>query len=270
MKRNNVIKNGLMVAMTASLLISLAACGGKGEKTESASSADVIETANKTDKQAEVSASEADTKEESDDGHDWPYVEMVYGRGCVIETYKKCEDLTDWGNYEDFLYGDTWIYIKYPTLLPPGKKTVAYQNDDSLVMTTALPRKFFDSEFTDLESILPVAIECSDVRFSPVWIMNDYWNLYLDETCTITIDETSLETVGQYECCKYTGTAKYTGYIDDKDYELPFVAYATFLKNDNEPFCWIVFDESEDHSFGDTIAEHARKMGLTLTEAPRD
>ncbi len=89
-----------------------------------------------------------------------------------------------------------------------------------------------------------------------------------ENTVAMTIDLSDTETVGQYECGHYTGTACYTEESSGEEKNVPFVGYATFTKGSNEPVYWIVFDVSEDKSLGSTIDDYAKKMGYTLVDDP--
>ena len=87
----------------------------------------------------------------------------------------------------------------------------------------------------------------------------------------MTIDSSELETVGQYDCCKCTGTmtCKDSEYFHEGpvlEHTYSYIGYASFTKDHHEPFYWIVIDYSDDQSQGDLIADHARKMGYTIAE----
>ena len=126
----------------------------------------------------------------------------------------------------------------------------------------------FDSEITDAESILKAALNHPDDGYSPVFWMNSHWGLYGENTVTMAIESSNTETVGQYECGHYIGTASYTEERSGNEKNVPFVGYATFTKGSNEPVYWIVFDVFEDKSLGSTIADYAKKMGYTLVDDP--
>lgn len=266
MKRNNLTKRIALIAMAAVMALGMAACGNKDKKNTGDSSAITTESSKTEKKNPETSIENNGQNEGNNDGHDWPYVDKESGLKYVVEVYNKCEDLTNWGNYADFNFDDYYLYIKFSSLIPAGKNLVAYQNDDTLVLVTSATRANYLSDISTVDTILPVFIDNAKDFLSPIYLMNDYWGLYLDNTCSISVDTSTLETVGQYDCCKYTGNAKYKGDRETEEHVLPYVAYSTFSKNGNYPIIWMVFDESEDHSFGDKIAEDAKKMGYTLTE----
>ena len=175
------------------------------------------------------------------------------------------------GAYKDFVTRDNRLYIKYPSLIPTSTNRVAYQTDETVVLVEYISERDYASEITDLESILKVAIENNDEHGTPGDWMKDYWKIRRDNGYVkMSIESTELETVGQYDCCKYVGTAVHLGKNDTEEKVTQFVGYATFTKNGNEPFYWMVFDESEDQSLGSTIADYAKKMGYTIVEDPKD
>ena len=267
MKRN-IGKKLTAVAMMAAVAMGMMACGKQVSTTTSQTS--VID---KTPASAE-SIREASSNKESVDAnfevHNWPFMAEQNGLRYVAEVYTKCEDLCDWGNYAKFVMGDLCLYIKYPTLIPAGKNNVAYQTDDTVVLVSSIrPKASFIDEIEGLDTIIPVAVKHTDEITAPVFYMNNYWGLHLDNNCSFTIDTTTLETVGQYDCCKHTGTVTYSKDNETEQHTLPFVAYATFSKIGNYPIYWFVFDESEGSTLGDTIADYAKKMGYTIVEDAR-
>ncbi|MCR4677312.1 MAG: hypothetical protein K5679_01020 [Lachnospiraceae bacterium] len=267
MKKRNVTKRIAVIAMATVMALGLVACGKSKTSTEDVDSGSVTSTS-ESQKETASTPTENAEKQESSSEYDWPHMEAGTIGNYVVETYNKCEDLSDWGNYQCITTDCGNAYIKFPSLIPTGHNYVAYQSDDTVVIFMFASETSFDNEITDAESILSAAIKHPEDGHSPVRWMNSYWKLYGDNKVNMTIDSADTEIVGQFECGHYTGTASY---IDDKNGEeksFPFVGYATFTKGGNEPVYWIVFDESEDKSLGATIADYAKKMGYTLVDDP--
>lgn len=254
--------------MAAIMTMGLIACGKKDSDDSGQTSVSTETSTSKESDKEEVSTTEAGNKETNSDGHDWPFMSESLGLRYVTEVYNKCDDLTDWGNYKDFRLKDQYLYIKYPSLIPTGSNFVAYQKDKTVVLFMHVSESGFANSVTDAESILNVAIENEEDYCGPIELMKDYWRVRRDGYLTMTINSAEQETVGQYECCKYTGTTTHLGNNDTEETTNQFVAYSSFTKNGNEPFYWMVFDESEDQSLGSTIADYAKKMGLTIVEDP--
>ncbi|MCR4677332.1 MAG: hypothetical protein K5679_01120 [Lachnospiraceae bacterium] len=270
MKKRNLGKKMAIIVMTAIMAIGLIACGKKDKDDSSQTSITSETSASRESKSEETSTSKEENKDPKFEGHDWPFMSESMGLSYVAEVYNKCEDLTEWGSYKDFNFRDIWMYIKYPSLIPTSTNRVAYQTDATVVLCDYVSENSFTDEITDLESILYLSIENEEEYGSPVFWMKNYWNIYTDGYVKMSIDSTELETVGQYDCCKYAGTATHAGDYDKTEITTQFVAYSAFTKNGNEPFYWMVFDVSEDQSLGSTIADYARKMGYTIVEDPKD
>ncbi|SCX11731.1 hypothetical protein SAMN02910339_01649 [Lachnospiraceae bacterium YSD2013] len=270
MKKGNVTKKIAVLVMTAIMAMGLIACGKK-DKDDSGQTSVTSETStSKESKKEETSTSKEENKDPKFEGHDWPFISESLGLKYVAEVYNKCEDLTEWGSYKDFVTRDNHMYIKYPSLIPTSTNHVAYQTDPTVAMFDYASENSYTDEITDLESILKVSIENGEEFGSPIYWMKDYWNIYTDGYVTMSISSTELETIGQYDCCKYIGTATHAGDYDKTEITTQFVAYSAYTKNGNEPFYWMVFDVSEDQSLGSTIADYAKKMGYTIVEDPKD
>lgn len=270
MKKRNVTKKIAVVFMAAIMTIGMIACGKKDKDDSSQVSISSETSTSKDSKKEETSSSKEEVADSNADGHDWPFMSKSLGVTYVAEVYNRCEDLTEWGSYKDFVTRDNRLYIKYPSLIPTSTNYVAYQTDKTVVAALHVSESGFADAITDVESILPVAIENSEDFASPIRQMKKYWKIRSHGSVSMTIESSELETVGQYDCCKFIGTAVHVGEHDDTEITTKFVAYASFTKNGNEPFYWIVFDESEDQSLGSTIADYAKKMGYTIVEDPKD
>ncbi len=267
MKKRNVTKKIALVAMAALMALGMAACGKKDKDDSDKASVSSSTTVSQEKQNNGSSVSNEEKSSAEDDGHDWPFMGESFGKKYVVETYKKCEDLSDWGNYADFQLAGTTMYIKYPVLIPTGDNRIAYQGDGTVVMVVPMSGSISDS-ISGLESILQVAIDNPDSPRSPIFMMVSHFGVHTDGFVDMAIDSSTTETVGQYECCKYTGTAKYkidTEFNPD-EHSVQFVAYATYAKCNNAPFYWLVFDETKDQTMGSALADYAKKMGYTIVE----
>ena len=278
MKKKGLLKRIAVIAMTTAMTIGLIACGDKSESKEEASASS--ETASEAETEAEASAEEPEAKED-DKGNpdDWPHFNDSGTN--VIEVYNKCEDLSEWGYYGYFTTTKTAISIKFPKFRNVGHKLVVFQDNYKRgeVIVFAPIREDSEellSQITDEESILPVVIGNPEEYLSPIKQLGyelEFDPIYgLDrESISMAIDSSELETVGQYDCCKCTGTmtCKDSDFLHEGpilEHTYPYVGYATFTKIYHEPFYWIVIDYSEDQSQADMIADDARKMGYTIAE----
>lgn len=268
MKKRNVTKRIAVIAMATVMALGLIACGDKSKTSSEKVDSESVTSTAESGKETTSSVKEEVKKQESNSEHDWPYMEKGTTGYYVVETYNKCEDLSDWGNYQRIRTDEAWVYIKFPSLIPTGHNYVAYQSDDTVVIFAPAVGGSFADKLTDAESILNVAVEYQDDYSAPMPWMRSYWKLYGDSKVTMTIDSSSTETVGLYECGHYTGTAKYTDANSGEEKSVPFAGYATFTKETNEPVYWLVFDVSEDQSLGATIEDYAKKMGYTFVEEP--
>ena len=269
MKKGNVTKRIAVLIMAAIMTMGLIACGKKDNDDSSQTSVSNETSTSVDNKKEETSTSKEENKDPKFEGHDWPFMSESMGLSYVAEVYNKCEDLSNWGAYKDFVTRDNRLYIKYPSLIPTGTNQVAYQTDATVVLFKHVSERPFASKITDLESILRIAIGDGEDFGSPIYWMKDYWHIYDEGFVTMDINSTELETVGQYDCCKYVGTVTHAGDYDKTEITNQFVAYSTFTKNGNEAMYWMVFDVSEDQSLGDTIADYAKKMGYTIVEDPK-
>ncbi|MBO4809249.1 MAG: hypothetical protein J5537_09415 [Lachnospiraceae bacterium] len=276
MKKKDLLKRIAVIAMTTAMTIGLIACGDKSKNSEGTDASS--ETSIEAETEAEASAEEPEAKED-DKGNpdDWPH--FSDSGLTVIEVYNKCEDLSDWGVYGYFTTMKTAISIKFPDHPPVKSNLVAHQNTDEyeeFIVFAPIQDECEElvSQITDEQSILPVVIENTEEYFSPVYLLGYELGYHYDmdrESVSMTVDSSELETVGQYDCCKCTGTMTCKDaetYRGDPllEHTYSYVGYATFTKDHHEPFYWIVIDYSDDQSQGDIIADHARKMGLTIAE----
>ena len=267
MKKRNVTKRITVIALATVMALSLVACGKKDKDDSDKASVSLSVSESQETQKIESSTDSEQADSVEDDAHEWPYLGKSLCLKYVIETDKQCEDLSDWGNYADFQLSGTTMYIKYPVLIPTGDNRIAYQGDGTVVMVAPMSGSIGES-INGLESILQVAIDNPDSPRSPIFMMASHFGVHTDGFVNVSIDSTTAEIVGQYECSKYTGTAKYkidTEFYPD-EHTVRFVAYATYAKSNNAPFYWLVFDETKDQTMGDVLADYAKKMGYTIVE----
>ncbi|SCX11806.1 hypothetical protein SAMN02910339_01662 [Lachnospiraceae bacterium YSD2013] len=256
-----------LITLVAVMALGLIACGDKSKESIEVVNVTTSVSSTQSSNETNADSSTEGNVQGTATGHDWPYMEKgVNGSEYVVEAYGKCEDLTNWGTYTNFLLRDNWVYIKFPSLIPTGTNNVAYQSDDTVVLFRQVSESDYADQITDLESIVKVSMDYPDDFHSPIKLMKKYWKLH-DEAFSMVIDSTEQVTVGQYDCCKYKGSVTYVK--DSVEHVVPFVSYSSFTKGANEAFYWMVFDVSEDHSLGATIEDYAVKMGYTIVEGNR-
>lgn len=262
------IKKAAVIVMATVMALGLVACGDKSKNSSEKVDSGNVESTAESQKETTSTSLEEVEEFESNSEYDWPHMEAGTVGNYVVETYNKCEDLSNWGNYQCITTDCGSVYIKFPSLIPTGHNYVAYQSDDTVVIFMFASKTSFNNEITDVESILQAAVNHPEDGHSPARWMSSYWKLYGDNKATLAIEASDTETVGQFECGHCTGTASYLDEGSGEEKSIPFVGYATFTKGGNEPVYWMVFDVSEDKSLGSTIADYAKKMGYTLVDDP--
>lgn len=84
----------------------------------------------------------------------------------------------------------------------------------------------------------------------------------------LSLQDTASTTIGDYEMSIFTGTIAFDydwqNEVSRREYQ--FVSYATTLKSNGGYAFWVVYDETEDQSNGDLIAQHALNMAKTFRE----
>lgn len=87
---------------------------------------------------------------------------------------------------------------------------------------------------------------------------------------TLSLLDTDSTTIGDYEMYIFTGTIAFDydwqNEVSRREYQ--FVSYATTLKSNGGYAFWVVYDETEDQSNGELIAQHALNMAKTFREEP--
>ncbi len=265
MKRRNLSKRIAVIAIVAVMTLGMIACGKK-DKEGTDTSVSSTGSVSQDSKKNETSVTNDEKNVTSDDSHDWPYMDESFGKRYVVETYKNCEDLSEWGNYKKFQLHDCAVYIKFPILIPTSDRRIAYQGDGTVVMF--VPMGNLGEQINGLDTILQVAIDNQESPKSPIFMIKSHFGIHSEGYVNISIDSSNAETIGQYDCYKYTGSANY---VVDKEFEpdehtIQFVAYGTFAKSTNEAFYWLVFDETKDQTMGSALADYAKKMGYTIVE----
>lgn len=215
------------------MVLSLAACGGKTEEPTS--------------------------------GNDTPNVEQPKEetKAPAVEAPAPTEEPAGpWGVTDNFtaFANDTFggYYINFPELtgVPKGSGLVAYQSDGSLVIVDG---QIIGGtiEVGSVDEVLPA-------YFEQTIIMMDLYRNSAYDNFAFEIASQEHTTVNGYEMCKYAGVHSFT--MDGVAATNNFVAYATQLNSNGAYVYWMVLDETADQSLGNTIADHAYRMALSLVE----
>ena len=169
---------------------------------------------------------------------------------------------SDWGvpdDYATFANGKLCNFIiRFPELtgIPKGSSLVAYQPDGSMVIVDV----HLQGETADISSVDQVLPTC----FVQTEMTLDLYRSSAYKDFAFEIKSSEKVTVNGYEMCKYTGVHTFT--VEGNQKSFNFVAYATQLKTNGGYVYWMVLDESEGQTLGQTIADHAYKMALSLEE----
>lgn len=224
------MKQRIAILLTVLLLLSAAACGRQSETSP-------VETAGKTPSKEETQAEEvpAVTTEEA---------EEAWG----------VRDSVTVGN-EGKLVNLSFCFPVY-TGIPESTAVLAYQDDNTRILVDV----YFEGispEVESLEAVLPAYFEQTEMVFS-----TNYGVRY--QNASFTLESQELVHINDYDMCKYTG--KHSFEYSDTDYTYAFVAYAIQLKENGGYVYWLVQDESQDQSMGETIESHAYNMAMSIFE----
>ena len=168
----------------------------------------------------------------------------------------------DWGVPDDFASFANGKLAKFtfrlPALagIPKGSALMAYQPDFSLVIVDA----HLEGETADISDVTQVLPTC----FVQTEMTMDLYRNSAYDDFAFEVKSSEKVTINGYEMCKYTGVHTFT--LDDQNMSFAFVAYATQLKTNGAYVYWMVLDETEGQTLGQTIADHAYKIALSLGE----
>ncbi len=177
------------------------------------------------------------------------------------ETTKQ-EDLKNWGKQSECIIdndGKTeYFYINFP-IREGGMvayDTVAEQGLDSTIVMAGGQNKRW-AEVNSLSEVFPACAGSLELTFK-----NLYSQMIKNYKVEVTSD--SAEVIGDYQMHRFVGNISYDEWGETETF--PFVAYATTLKSSGSYVYWLVYDNSDDKSCGELMAEQAYKMAFTLKE----
>ena len=97
--------------------------------------------------------------------------------------------------------------------------------------------------------------------------MEKYYGLR-SSNFALSLLDTDSTTIADHEMYIFTGTIAFDydwqGEVSRREYQ--FVSYATTMKTNGAYAYWVVYDETEDQSNGELIAQHALNMAKTFRE----
>jgi hypothetical protein len=177
-------------------------------------------------------------------------------------TTEATQPAEEWGVVDDFSVvangKAVLISIKLPALtgIPKGTGLLAYQPDGTFVIVDG-HKASISPEISSVDQVLPTCFVQTEMTL-------DLYRASTYKDFAFEIKSSEKVTVNGYEMCKYTGVHTFTFEGNQKSFN--FVAYATQLKTNGGYVYWMVLDESEGQTLGQTIADHAYKMALSLEE----
>lgn len=223
------MKKVILLLCVALLLLGMTACGGNPETPD--------ETAGQVQTQGQQNP--APTQAQDTDAADEPW-----GVDGSISTRKNKNTIS--------------VSFKWPHYY--GKSAKAGEAADQLDGTFVLVDRYKSGsspEDVELKDFYPAYLEQTVASFADF-----YGNYY--KNGAITVGNGELETIGEYEVCKYSG--KHTYELEGKSYEHQIVVYATVVKKNESLIYWLVEDITEDQSAGQLIREHAEKIIQSIQE----
>ena len=177
------------------------------------------------------------------------------------ETTKQ-EDLQNWGKKSKCLVNNggksEYFYINFPVTKGErmGAVTIAEQFGCSTVVIAGGESDKW-AEVNSLSEVFPACAGSLEETFKSLYsvMLKNY---------KIDVTSDSAEVIGDYQMHRFVGNISYdragTAVI------FPFVAYATTLKSSGSYVYWLVYDNSDDKSCGELMAEQAYKMAFTIKE----
>lgn len=178
-------------------------------------------------------------------------------------TSKPTDPLTeDWGRLDTKsvvnAQGIMSVIFRWPAAKGKSEYTgnVASQDDGTLVLVDAYSAQI-SPEVDSLDQVFPAYFEQTVKVFASF-----YGSAYSEGS--LTIDDTEVVTVGEYEFYKHTGTHNYKYKGSDRSRQ--YVIYLTETKATGAYIYWLVSDTTADQSAGATMEENAYKIALSVKE----
>lgn len=177
------------------------------------------------------------------------------------------EDPTDppqenWGRVDSKLVrngqGLVTVTFKWPAVRGDNEYTgkIAGQDDGTLVMMDSYSAQK-SPEVDSLDQVFPAYFEQTVKVFASF-----YGSSYSDGS--LTIDDTEVVTVGEYEFYKHTGTHNYKYKGSDRSRQ--YVIYLTETKATGAYIYWLVSDTTADQSAGAKMEDNAYRIALSVRE----
>ena len=177
------------------------------------------------------------------------------------------EDPTDpsqenWGRVDSKLVrngqGLVTVTFKWPVVRGDNEYTgkIASQDDGTLVLVDAYSAQI-SPEVDSLDQVFPAYFEQTIKVFASF-----YGSSYSDGS--LTIEDTEVVTVGEYEFYKHTGMHNYKFKGSDRNRQ--FVIYLTQTKATGAYIYWLVSDTTEDQSAGEKMEDNAYRIALSVRE----
>ena len=223
------MKKIISLILAALLLLSMTACGGKQETPAGTGSQE------QTQPQQTATPTQGQTQETEP---------AEWGVEGDISTRNNKNTIS--------------VQFKWPHYY--GKSANAGEAAEQLDGTFVLVDKYVSGsspEGVELKDFYPAYLEQTVASYAGF-----YGRFYEDGA--ITVGEGQLETIGEYEVCKYSGTHAYK--LEGKPKEHQIVVYATVVKANQSLVYWVVEDVTEDQSAGQLIQSHAEKIIQSIQE----
>lgn len=221
------------------MLLTMAACAG--EKTPATQPTVTGDSTQPTTDDTTPSSSQAETTEAGDP--------LEWG---VMDQYT-AETAESFGSY----------YINFPhyTGISSGYAMIADQLDGTMVLISG--QNMDAPEINNVSELFPAYFD--QVQYT----LEGYYGLF-SGNYTFALQDTDSTVVNGYEMYTFSGTIAFDYEQDDivERCEYQFISYATTLKSNGGYAFWVVYDNSEDQSNGELIAQHALNMAKTFREEP--
>lgn len=182
-------------------------------------------------------------------------------QGGSAETEDPLEwGITDRGSAESKdSIGVYAINFPYFTGASAGYALLANQNDGTIALISG--QNMDSPEISSVAELFPAYFD--QLQYT----LEKYYGLR-SSNFALSLLDTDSTTIADHEMYIFTGTIAFDydwqGEVSRREYQ--FVSYATTMKTNGAYAYWVVYDETEDQSNGELIAEHALNMAKTFRE----
>lgn len=175
------------------------------------------------------------------------------------------EDPLEWGVMDQYTaetaesFGSYYINFPHYTGISSGYAMIADQLDGTMVLISG--QNMDAPEINNVSELFPAYFD--QVQYT----LEGYYGLF-SGNYTFALQNTDSTVVNGYEMYTFSGTIAFDYEQDDivERCEYQFISYATTLKSNGGYAFWVVYDNSEDQSNGELIAQHALNMAKTFRE----